>query len=355
MELGRRGIRVCVVGGSGYTGGELLRYLALHREAEVVYITSREHAGKPVHLVHPNLRGFYKGSRFEQLSIDRISRSCDAVFFATPLEASLEYVPKVLETGILTVDLSPAFRLKDGEAFKKYYGLEHPAPDLAMRSVYGLPEIGIYRERLRGSKLIASPGCNATAAILSLYPLASAGSLEEPVIVDVKAGSSEAGAKPTTWDHHPERASSARPYSPKGHRHVAEVFQVLKDLGKPLRKISMVPHSIPLVRGILSSTHAFSGLGEQDLARVCAERYSGHPFVRLLLGSPSHYPDPRNVVGTNFAEISVVREEETGRISVFVAMDNLGKGAAGQAIQAFNLALGLDEREGLWIPPLRPV
>lgn len=276
------------------------------------------------------------------------------MFFATPLEASLEYVPKVLELGILAVDLSPAFRLKDGEAFKRYYGIEHPAPELVERSVYGLPEIGIYRERLRGSKLIASPGCNATAAILSLYPLAASGNLEEPVIVDVKAGSSEAGAKPTPWDHHPERANSARPYSPKGHRHVAEVVQVLKDLGKPLRRVSMVPHSIPLVRGVLSSTHTFSELGEQDLARIYAERYSGSPFVRLLLGSSSHYPDPRNVVGTNFVEIGVAREDETNRISVFVAMDNLGKGAAGQAIQSFNLALGFDEREGLWIPPLRP-
>jgi len=347
-------VRVCVIGGSGYTGGELLRYLATHREAETPYITSREYAGKPIHFAHPNLRGFYRGARFDVINLDKILKLCDATFFATPLEVSLEYVPKIAETGVKIIDLSPAFRLKDLEAFKHYYEVEHPAPELVARAVYGLPEVHIYRERLRGSTLIASPGCNATAAILSIYPLSYTKKISYPVTIDVKAGSSEAGSKPTPWDHHPERAGSVRPYSPKGHRHVAEVVRVLEDLGDASPRVSIIPHAVPIVRGVLSSTHLYIDAAEEELAKIYAERYMGNPFVRILYGSPNPYPDPKNVVGTNLADLGFAVEKRTGRASIFVAIDNLGKGAAGQAIQAFNIALGFDEREGLWIPPPRP-
>lgn len=347
-------VRVCVIGGSGYTGGELLRYLATHREAEVTYITSREYAGKPIHFAHPNLRGFYRGARFEAINIDRILKMCDASFFATPLEVSLEYIPKIVETDTKVVDLSPAFRLKDLGAFKHYYELEHPAPDLLEKAVYGLPEIHVYRERLRNSQLIASPGCNATASILSIYPLAYSRKISYPITIDIKAGSSEAGSKPTPWDHHPERAGSVRPYSPRGHRHVAEVIRVLRDLGEESPKVSIVPHAIPIVRGVLSSTHLYIEISEEELARIFVERYMGSPFIRILYGAPNPYPDPKNVVGTNLADLGFAAEKEAGRVSIFVAIDNLGKGAAGQALQAFNIAMGFDEREGLWIPPPRP-
>ncbi|GAY24926.1 N-acetyl-gamma-glutamyl-phosphate reductase [Desulfurococcaceae archaeon AG1] len=348
-------VRVCVVGGSGYTGGELLRYLSMHREAEVKYVTSREYAGKPIHFAHPNLKGFYKGLRFENLSVDKILGLCDAVFFSTPLEVSLEYIPKVVESGVKVIDLSPAFRLKDPDLFKAYYEIEHKAPDLARRAVYGLPEIHIYREALRGASLIASPGCNATAAIISIYPLAYTKKISYPVVIDVKAGSSEAGAKPTPWDHHPERASSTRPYSPKGHRHVAEVLQLLREFGESDDRVSLIPHAVPIVRGVLSSTHLYIDIDEQELVKIYVERYAGSPFIRILWGSPTPYPDPKNLVGTNIADIGFAVEERARRVSIFVALDNLGKGAAGQALQAFNISLGIDEREGLWIPPTRPV
>lgn len=348
-------VRVCVIGGSGYTGGELLRYLSIHREAEVKYVTSREYAGKPLHFAHQNLKGFYKGLRFEGLSLDKILGLCDVAFFATPLEVSIEYVPKAIESGVRVVDLSPAFRLRDPDLFKAYYGIDHPAPDLAGKAVYGLPEIHIYREALRGAPLIASPGCNATAAIISTYPLAYSKKISYPLVIDIKAGSSEAGAKPTAWDHHPERASSARPYSPRGHRHVAEVLQLLRDLGESDQRVSLIPHAIPLVRGVLASTHLYLDIGENELARIYVERYAGSPFIRILWGSPTPYPDPKNLVGTNMADIGFAVEERAGRVSIFVALDNLGKGAAGQAIQALNISLGIDEREGLWIPPTRPV
>ncbi|MDT7888070.1 MAG: N-acetyl-gamma-glutamyl-phosphate reductase [Desulfurococcales archaeon] len=347
-------VRVCVIGGSGYTGGELLRYLAIHKEAEVVYVTSREYAGKPIHFAHPNLRGFFRGTRFDTINIGKVLKLCDAAFFSTPLEVSLEYIPKIVTSGIRVVDLSPAFRLRDLGAFKNYYELDHPAPDLAEKAVYGLPEIHIYRERLRNAQLIASPGCNATAAALSLYPLTQSKKISYPVTIDIKAGSSEAGSKPTPWDHHPERAGSVRPYSPKGHRHVAEVIQVLRDLGETSPRVSIVPHAVPIVRGVLSSTHLYIDISEEELARIYVERYMGSPFIRILYGAPNPYPDPRNVVGTNLADVGFATEQDVRRVSIFVAIDNLGKGAAGQALQAFNISMGFDEREGLWIPPLRP-
>lgn len=348
-------VRVCVIGGSGYTGGELLRYLSMHREVEVKYVTSREYDGKPLHFAHPNLKGFYRGLRFEGLDENKILKLCDVAFFATPLEVSMEYIPRLIESGVRIIDLSPAFRLKDPVLFKAYYEIEHPAPDLAEKAVYGLPEIHLYRESLRGAPLIASPGCNATAAIISIYPLAYAKKLSYPVTIDVKAGSSEAGAKPTAWDHHPERASSARPYSPKGHRHVAEVLQLLGDLGENDQRVSVIPHAIPIVRGVLSSTHLYLDIDEQDLVKIFVERYVGSPFIRILWGSPTPYPDPKNLIGTNMADLGFAVEERARRASIFVALDNLGKGAAGQAVQAFNISLGFDEREGLWVPPTRPV
>lgn len=347
-------VRVCVIGGSGYTGGELLRYLAIHRGVEVTYATSREYSGKPIHFAHPSLRGFYRGLRFDVIDVNKILRLCDVAFFATPLEVSLEYIPKVVDSGVRVIDLSPAYRLRDPDLFKTYYEISHPSLDLAAKAVYGIPEIHIYRERLRGAGLIASPGCNATAAILSIYPLAYGRRISYPITIDIKAGSSEAGAKPTPWDHHPERAGSVRPYMARGHRHVAEVIQVLRDLGEKSPRVSIVPHAVPIVRGVLSSTHLYMGISEDEIARIFVERYMGSPFIRILWGSPTPYPDPKNVVGTNMADIGFAIEETVGRVSIFAAIDNLGKGAAGQAIQAFNIAMGMDEREGLWVPPIRP-
>lgn len=348
-------IKVCVLGGSGYTGGELLRFFSFHKGVEVTYVTSREHIGKPIQYVHPNLGSFYKGLRFERLDIDLILNRCDHVFISTPLEVSLEIVPKLFESNIGVVDLSPAFRLKDPETFKRYYGIDHPYPDLLEKFVYGLPEL--YFDKIKRSKYIASPGCNATASILSIAPLKDLKKMDKVVIViDIKAGSSESGSKPTQWDHHPERASSVRPYSPVRHRHLAEIIQFLYDYRIKIGSIHMIPHAIPIVRGVLASTHiiGIDNYRFEDISRAYSRFYSKSLFIKVYW-YPQIVPDIRNVIGTNFAELTVVGGGEGSRVSVFTAIDNMGKGSAGQAIQAFNISAGFEEYEGIWIPPIRPI
>jgi len=351
-------VRVGVLGGSGYTGGELLRLLALHPEVEVVIVTSREYAGKPLHFVHFNLRGFYRGLRFTNLdegSLDKLVDKINVAFLALPHGVSLHYTPKLLEIGVRVVDLSADFRLKNPEDYKIWYNFEHPYPDLLQKAVYGMPEL--HREELRGAQLIASPGCNATAAILALLPLVKNKVVDvERVIVDVKAGSSEGGSNPTRGSHHPEREGAIRPYEAEGHRHEAEVAQELSIVaGKPV-KVSLIPHAVSTIRGVLASAHTWltANIDEMELLRMYIEVYSREPFIRIVKGIPPGYPDPKYVIGSNFADVSFALEKRLGRVTGFTAIDNLVKGAAGQAIQAFNIAMGFDETLGLRIPPLKP-
>lgn len=351
-------VKVAILGASGYTGGELLRLLAAHPRMEVVFATSREYKGMPVHRAHPALRGFYKGLRLSEPSLDGLL-GADLVFNALPPGVGARLVGDAVDHGLRVVDLSPDYRLRSPELYQKVYGLAHPRPDLLERSVYGLPEIA--GESLRGARLIAAPGCNATAAILASAPLVAARLLEEPyrIVVDVKAGSSERGSKPSRSSHHPEREGSSRPYSPVGHRHSFEAQQVLSELGGSRVTVSIVPHAVPMVRGVLASAHGWArqGVSFEDVARAYTEFYRNRVFVRLkpltkaTLGDP---PDVKNVLGSNFAEIGYALEDRVSRVTSFTAIDNLVKGAAGQAIQAANIALGIPETEGLWTPPLRP-
>jgi len=348
--------RVAVLGASGYTGGELLRILALHPEAEVVYASSREYAGKPIHFVHFNLRGWYRGLRFQPFSVDRVLKlEPDTVFSALPHGAGLETTKTLYETGIQVVDLSADYRLKDPEAYKRWYGWEHPYPDLLGKAVYGLPEL--HRDELRGAKLIASPGCNATAAILALAPLVKEGVIDTGrILVDVKVGSSEGGSKPTRGSHHPERENAIRPYEPRGHRHAAEAEQELSRLAGREVRVSLVPHAVSSIRGALASGHgwAVGEVTEQKLLRIYAGFYRGAVFVRLVYGTPPGYPDPKYVVGSNYADVGFAVEERLGRVTGFAAIDNLVRGAAGQAVQAWNISIGVPEETGLLYPPLKP-
>lgn len=350
-------MRVGVVGASGYTGGELLRILAQHPEVEVVAATSREYAGRPIHHVHFNLRGHYRGLRFEKLDVSRLSEKVDAAFLALPHGVSLHLVPQLLEVGVLVVDLSADYRLKNPESYSKWYGYEHPYPDLLEKSVYGLPEL--HREELRGARLIAVPGCNATAAIFASAPLAASGLLAEPrILVDVKAGSSEHGSKPARGSHHPEREGAIRPYSPGGHRHQAEVEQELSRLVGREFRVSLVPHAVSSVRGVLASAHAWID-GEASFAdvwRSFVSLYRGERFVRLIHSTtPPGIPDPKYVAGSNYVDVGLAVDQALGRATGFAAIDNLVRGAAGQAVQAFNIAAGFPEDTGLGIPPLHPV
>ena len=343
-------MRAAVLGASGYTGGELLRLIALHPELELVYATSREYVGYPVYYVHRGLKPFYPRLRFERLNLDR-ALEADVVFSALPAGAGLKIVADLYEHGVRVIDLSPDYRLRDPEAYRVWYGFEHPYPDLLSKAVYGFPEA--FRERLRGAKLVAVPGCNATAALLASLPLARAGIGDGRLLVDVKAASSEAGSKPRRADHHPEREGSIRPYSPGGHRHAVEVEQALREATGREIVVSLVPHAVPAVRGAFASAHVWAeSVGEEEVARAYAEAYASEPFVNLV--APPRLPDVKSVVGSNYAEVGYAVEERVSRVTGFAAIDNLVKGAAGQAIQSLNVALGLPEEAGLRIPPLTP-
>jgi len=347
--------RVAVLGASGYTGGELLRILATHPEAEVVYASSREYAGKPIHFVHFNLRGWYRGLRFSPFSLDAVLKTePDTVFSALPHGAGLETTRALYEAGIQVVDLSADYRLKKPELYKQWYGWEHPYPDLLEKAVYGLPEL--HREELRGARLIASPGCNATAAILAAAPLVKEGIVEPRLIVDVKVGSSEGGSKPTRGSHHPERENAIRPYEAGGHRHAAEAEQELSLVAGGEVRVSLVPHAVSSIRGALASVHGWltRAASRQELLRLYTGFYRGSPFVRLVYGTPPGYPDPKYVVGSNYVDVGFALEERLGRVTAFAAIDNLVRGAAGQAVQAWNISMGVAEDTGLSFPPLKP-
>jgi len=347
-------VKVAVIGGSGYTGGELLRILSMHSKVEITLVTSREYAGKPISLVHPNLKGVLN-MNFSQLSLDKIGDKADTVFLALPHRVSLNYVPKLLEMGLQVIDLSADFRLKDPEEYKKWYGIEHPYPDLLKKSVYGLPEL--HYEELKGAKLIASPGCNATATILALAPVVGNGiSTDLRFISDVKVSSSEGGMKPKEGSHHPERENAIRPYEPEGHRHAAEAEQELSLLAKKPVKVSIVPHAVSSIRGALASAHAWLNDNYDDIEiwKKIAEFYHGRKFIRIIRGGFHPYPDPKYVIGSNFADIGFAQEKRIMRLTMFAAIDNLVKGAAGQAVQNFNISRGFNEDEGLRAPPLRP-
>lgn len=349
-------LSVCIAGASGYTGGELLRLLAIHPYVEVAIATSREYVGKPVHYVHFNLRGVYRNLKFSDFNLDALLKKCDAVFLSLPHGVSLNYVPKLYEAGLTVVDLSADFRLKNPEAYKIWYGYEHPYQDLIKKAVYGLPEL--HRSELTGAKLIAVPGCNATAAILSLTPLVKNRIIyTDRIIVDVKVGSSEAGSKPSISDHHPEREGCIRPYDAEGHRHAAEVEQELSSIAGHEIKVSLIPHAVGSIRGALASSHAWliNSLDDAELLKYYVNTYKGEPFIRIVYRMPPGYPDPKYVTGSNFADIGFAIERRLNRITSFAAIDNLMKGAAGQAIQAFNISKGFEETTGLTLVPPKPV
>ncbi|MEN2974931.1 MAG: N-acetyl-gamma-glutamyl-phosphate reductase [Candidatus Caldarchaeales archaeon] len=349
-------IRVGIVGASGYTGGEFLRLLSQHREVKLTVATSREFAGKPISYVHVNLRRYYSDLKFTNLEIDELASRCDLVFINTPPGVSQKITPRLLENGLKIIDLSPDFRLKNVKEYEKWYQMTHEAVDLLSKAVYGLPEI--HREELKNAELVACPGCNATASILALYPLLESNIIDPShIVVDVKVGSSEAGRKPNLGSHHPERANVMRPYSVEGHRHVAEIIQELSPLTSDEIGIIFVPHAVGAVRGALATCYTWltrENIDENMLRRIYARRYGREPFVRIVGEGLFKYPDPINVVASNYADVKAVPYERKGVIA-FCAIDNLVKGAAGQAIQCMNIILGIDEKTGLETPPLRPI
>lgn len=339
-------VRASIVGGSGYTGGELLRLLLGHPGVGVAQVSSRSLAGQPVHRSHPNLRGHTDLAFVDPGEI----AACDVLFLCMPHGAAAGGIDRWRGLAPLVIDLSADFRLNDGERYQRWYGETHPNPGVLAEAVYGLPEVS--RQRLSGARLVSGVGCNATAMTLALLPLARDGLIKR-AICDVKVGSSEAGAEPSAGSHHPVRARTARTYSASGHRHLGEVEQLLGELD-----VDATITAIDMVRGVLCTAHVepTRPVETKELWKAYRAAYSDEPFVRLVAdrSGPNRFPDPRVVVGSNHADVGFAVDERSGRIVALCAIDNLVKGAAGSAVQSMNVALGMDETDGLRFPGLHP-
>ena len=346
--------KIAIIGASGYTGGELLRWALVHPEIEVTQITSERFAGQAATKLNPNLRGF---TSLQFTSVKTLNTDIDTVFICTPHKAAAPYVKQFMETGMKIIDLSADFRLHDKGTYAKYYG-EHPHPELLDKAVYGIPEL--HREEIKKAKLVACAGCLATSVILPLAPLVKNRLVSTDwIIADSKIGSSASGAAFDISTHHPERSGAVRSYKPSGHRHTAEIEQELSQLAGSNISVSLTPHAIELVRGIMSTIHVRpSGkLADLDLWKAYRSFYSGSPFVRLVKDQHTlyRYPEPNPLVGTNFADIGWEIDAEKGRVIVMSSIDNLVKGSGGQALQCFNLMNGFDEKLGLWVPGFHPL
>jgi N-acetyl-gamma-glutamyl-phosphate/LysW-gamma-L-alpha-aminoadipyl-6-phosphate reductase len=339
---------VSIVGGSGYVGGELLRLLLFHPNVVIKQVTSASQAGRYVHTVHPNLRGVTSTQFVHPDALER----ADVLFLAMTHGRAASTIARYADLAERVIDCSADFRLRDPNLYAQWYGADHPAPEWLDRFVYGLPER--YRERLVGAYYASGVGCNATVTTLALAPLADAGLLDR-VVVDVKAGSSEAGAQPSASSHHPERSGAVRSFKPTGHRHQAEVIQALGD-GFDLR-FSVT--SIELVRGVLATCHCFLNrpLEEKEIWKLYRSAYLEEPFVRLVKSRTGihRYPEPKLLAGSNYCDVGFEVDSDSRRVVVVAAIDNLMKGAAGSAVQTMNVMLGWDETAGLTFPGLHPI
>ncbi len=340
-------IRVGIFGGSGYGGAELLRILLFHPNVEVVFVTANEHAGKQIAEVHRNLNGLTDLSFVGAPEEPETLNGLDCVFLALPHGQAMNVVPR-LPGNVKAIDLSGDFRLRDQAIFEKHYKQAHTAMQSQAEFVYGLTETN--REAVKRARLIANPGCFATATLLGLAPLVANGVLDGRVIVDAKTGSSGSGAKAAANTHHPLRMNSFYAYKPFTHQHLPEIEQELDHVGDWTSELVFMTHSLPVARGIFASIYAEgkSELTEELLHNIFAEYYRDSFFVRLVKGSP----DINWVKTTNFCDIGfAVRGKQ---VVVFSAIDNLVKGAAGQAVQNMNLMFGLDEKTGLQLAGTNP-
>ncbi|MBD0326654.1 MAG: N-acetyl-gamma-glutamyl-phosphate reductase [Pyrinomonadaceae bacterium] len=340
-------LRIGIFGGSGYGGAELLRLLLPHPQAEVELVTANEHAGKRVGEVHRNLYGL-TDLRFTRAPEDLESLGqLDCIFLALPHGQALEIAPRLPER-LKVIDLSGDFRLRDSAVFQAHYGREHTAMEVQGRFVYGLTETN--REAIKSARFISNPGCFATATLLGLAPLIAHNLLSGRVVVDAKTGSSGSGAKPAANTHHPQRMNSFYAYKPFTHQHVPEIEQELRAVGDWSSELVFMTHSLPVARGIFASIYAETKkeLTMEEAQKVFTDFYRDSFFVRIVEGSP----DINWVKTTNFCDIGLA--VRGCQLVVFSALDNLVKGASGQAVQNMNLMFGLDERSGLLLTGSNP-
>lgn len=341
-------IKVGIVGGTGYTGVELLRLLALHPEVELAAITSRGEAGTAVADMFPSLRGYVKLDFSDPK--DAPLGDCDVVFFATPNGIAMQQTEALLASGVRVIDLAADFRIKDIAVWEKWYGMSHASPALVAEAIYGLPEVN--REKIRSARLIANPGCYPTATQLGFLPLIEAGCVDTAsLIADAKSGVSGAGRKAEVHSLFSEAADNFKAYGVPGHRHLPEIRQGLSLVAGKEVGLTFVPHLTPMIRGIHATLYARI-TREADFQAMFEARYANEPFVDVL--PPKSHPETRSVRAANTCRIAVHRPQGGDTLVVLSVIDNLVKGAAGQAVQNMNIMFGFDECAGLSLVPVLP-
>lgn len=335
-------IKAGIVGGTGYTGVELLRLLARHPQVEIQAITSRSEAGKPVADLFPNLRGRLDLAFSEP--DEAVLRRCDVVFFATPNGIAMTMAPALLEAGVRVIDLAADFRLKDAAVWQQWYGMPHACPALLEEAVYGLVEVN--REQVRQARLVANPGCYPTAVQLGFLPLLEAGLIDPAgLIADAKSGVSGAGRKAAVGTLLCETSESFKAYGVPGHRHLPEIRQGLQAASREKIGLTFVPHLTPMIRGIHATLYGRLTETGKDLQMIYTSKYAGEPFVDVLPAGA--HPETRSVRGSNMVRLAVHQPQQEDVVVVLAVIDNLIKGAAGQAVQNMNVMYDFPETEGL--------
>ena len=341
-------LKIGIVGATGYTGVELLRILASHNGVEVSIVTSRSNAGSRVDAMFPNLRG-YIDLEFSEPDTEKLL-ACDLVFFATPNGIAMQHTKALVDNGVKVIDLAADYRIKDLKVWEQWYGMQHATPDLVESAVYGLPEIN--REQIKTANLVANPGCYPTAVTLGLLPLVEADLISvEDIIADCKSGASGAGRTANVGTLLSEASGNFKAYAVDGHRHLPEIAQTLSLVAGKTANLTFVPHLLPMIRGIHATLYTQADV-KHDLQALFEKRYASEPFVDVMpVGS---HPETRSVKGSNMCRISPHRPAGDKQIVILSVIDNLVKGAAGQAIQNMNIMLGLEETLGLTAPAFLP-
>lgn len=349
-------IRVSIIGATGYTGAELVRLLYRHEKVKLSVLSSRSFAGADIADIYPSLKHCV-AHILEDQDLDKIIANSDVIFICLPHGHAAGIVAKAYQGGTKVIDLGADFRLKDPAVYAKWYGGEHEAPGLLEQAVYGLPEI--YGQEIAEAAIVANPGCYPTSIILALAPLLKEGLIRpRSIIADSKSGVSGAGRTPSEKSHFVECNENINPYAVSGHRHRPEIEQELRFLAGESFRISFTPHLMPITRGILSTVYADlegdfdEAKGENKIRELYADFYGNGEFVRIL--SPGVWPHTKWVYGSNFCDINFAVDWEAGRITVISAIDNIVKGASGQAVQNMNLMFGFNESTGLKYPGLCP-
>jgi len=345
-------IKVGIVGGTGYTGVELLRLLAIHPDVELTAITSRGEAGMPVADMFPSLRGYVDLAFTDPATADL--NACDVVFFATPHGVAMSQAQALLAANVKVIDLAADFRLQDTAVFEKWYKMPHSCPDILSKAVYGIPELN--REQIKSAQVIGNPGCYPTTVLLGLAPLLEQGLIDfsAPIIADSKSGVSGAGRKAEVATLFAESSDSMKAYGVAGHRHHPEIHAQLMQLAKTDLQFIFVPHLIPMIRGMLSTIYVKLAAQAKNinLQALYEQRYQHERFVDVM--PAGSLPETRSVRGSNQIRIALHTQADAGYLTLVVVQDNLVKGAAGQAIQNMNIMFGLPEVTGLQVVPLLP-